>query len=200
MWGIDFWEFPFVWPLRSWRIWDGTAQDKGLGLADYRNRVGRVEEWRGAGGGRFGNWAQSPAQHATLQASSSPASKSLEISPESLRQIIVINNKLHPPSPPISPASPPRGKTNGPRSRCPSNWTLTSPPSRWPSVSNFVCLFVYSETLETTAAGRFIFTELGLKEVGKNKEPPITCDLVHPGVLWGWCIWLGEISRTVSGL
>lgn len=73
-------------------------------------------------------------------------------------------------TPPISPASPPRGKTSGPASRCPGDWTLTSPPSRSPSVSNFVCLFVYSKTPETAAAGRVISTELAkLKGVGKNK-------------------------------
>ena len=65
--------------------WDGRLQ-----------KGGRLGGGRGVGG-RIGNWAQSPAQHATLQASSSAASKSPEISPEPLRQIIVINNKSPPP-------------------------------------------------------------------------------------------------------
>lgn len=65
--------------------WDGRLQ-----------KGGRLGGGRGVGG-RIGNWAQSPAQHATLQASSSATSKSPEISPEPLRQIIVINNKSPPP-------------------------------------------------------------------------------------------------------
>lgn len=138
-----------------------------LRIKDWNGRLqkkkGRPAGWKW-GCGQTGNWAQSPAQHATLQASSSPASKSPEISPEPLRQIIVINNKSPPRPLPDSPASPPRGKTNGPGSRCPGDWTLTSPPSRWPSVSNFVCLFVYPKTPETAAAGRVIFTGLRLKE------------------------------------
>lgn len=156
---------PFVWPLKSQRIGDDAAQDKGLEW-QITEKKGRPARWKW-GCRQTGNWAQSPAQHATLQASSSPASKSPEISPEPLRQIIVINNKSPPLRPlPDSPASPPRGKTNGPGSRCPGDWTLTSPPSRWPSVSNFVCLFVYPKTPETAAAGRVIFTGLWLKGTG----------------------------------
>lgn len=60
-------------------------------------------------------------------------------------------------------------ETNGPGPCCPVDWTLTSLPSRWPSVSNFVCLFVYSRTPETAVLGRVIFTELRLKGVGKKK-------------------------------
>lgn len=171
----------------------------------------RIKNWedrlqKGAAGIRVGvrgvwgieNWAQSPAQHATLQASSSPASKSPEISPEPLRQIIVINNK----SPPWShPTHLPGGKQTGwdPVALVTEPWPACPAADRlFPTL--FVCLFVYSKTPETTAAGRVIFTVLGLKGVGKNKKPTITCDLVHPGVLWGWCIWLSEISWTVSGL
>lgn len=162
------------WLLTKVRHLCGPWDPGGSGMTRLRIKDwdGRLQKGGRLGGGRgscgwIGNWAQSPAQHATLQASSSPASKSPEISPEPLRQIIVINNK----SPPlISPASPPRGKTSGPASRCPGDWTLTSPPSRSPSVSNFVCLFVYSKTPETAAAGRVISTELAkLKGVGKNK-------------------------------
>lgn len=69
-----------------------------LRIKDWTSRL--QHKWGEAGWekgcGQIGNWAQSPAQHATLRASSSLASKSPEISPEPLRQIIVINNKSTP--------------------------------------------------------------------------------------------------------
>lgn len=114
--------------------------------------------WEGGGGDggcrRIGNRAQSPAQHATLQALSSSASKSPAISPEPLRQIIVINNKYHPPPPlPDLTRLTSQGENKRPGTPLPQRLNLDQP-AQPPTVCFrllFVCLF-YSKTPETATA------------------------------------------------
>lgn len=72
--------------LRSHRIWDDAAQDKALEWQITKKGVSRFEV------GMWANWKLGPAQQATLQASSRPASKIAEISPQPLTQIIAISN------------------------------------------------------------------------------------------------------------
>lgn len=143
----------FVWPLRSWRIRDDAAQDKGLGRQITKKR--RASLGGGGGVGEFGNWAQSPAQHATLQASSSPTSKSPEISPEPLRQIIVINNK----SPPSRPEIPLPRRLN------------PDQPAQPLTVCFQLCLFVclLKDTRDCGSGEGYLHRAHKLKGVGKNK-------------------------------
>lgn len=109
-------------------------------MADYRKKKGRPAGWKW-GCGQTGNWAQSPAQHATLQASSSPASKSPEISPEPLRQIIVINNKSPPPPPPGLTRLTSQGENKRPG--IPLSWRLNPDQPAQPLTVCFqLCLFV----------------------------------------------------------
>lgn len=117
---------------------------------------GRLQNGGEAGGGASRLEIGSKARHSMPRSRLHPAAlqRAPEISPEPLRQIIVINNKLT--SPPLlkhTHTHAPRGKTNVPRFCRPGDWTQTRPPSCWPSVSNFVCLFVYSKTPKIAAGG-----------------------------------------------